>query len=135
MGNAVRYAAHDPVGNCEAYVTEFDPEIISRAAASGIIFIAIDEEGNRSVVPASDVREPSRDDQQFTIVQPQYVDDRMAAVVDVFDALQAVMLSESMALAADGADETTDAAPRDPLEVFFEKIAALREIVKERDRR
>ena len=36
-----------------------------------------------------DVKEPINDDQPFTLVKPLYVDDRMKAVVDVFDALAA----------------------------------------------
>ena len=54
-----------------------------------MIFIAVDEDGNRTVVQPEDVKEPINDDQPFTLVQPLYVDDRMKAVVDVFDALAA----------------------------------------------
>jgi hypothetical protein len=80
---------HDPIGNCEAMVTEYDEELINRAANNGMIFIAVDEDGNRTVVQPEDVKEPINDDQPFTLVQPLYVDDRMRAVVDVFDALAA----------------------------------------------
>lgn len=80
---------HDPIGNCEAMVTEYDEELINRAASNGMIFIAVDEDGNRTVVQPEDVKEPINDDQPFTLVQPLYVDDRMRAVVDVFDALAA----------------------------------------------
>lgn len=80
---------HDPIGNCEAMVTEYDEELINRAANNGMIFIAVDEDGNRTVVQPEDVKEPINDDQPFTLVQPLYVDDRMKAVVDVFDALAA----------------------------------------------
>lgn len=80
---------HDPIGNCEAMVTEYDEELINRAASNGMIFIAVDEEGNRTVVQPEDVKEPINDDQPFTLVKPLYVDDRMKAVVDVFDALAA----------------------------------------------
>lgn len=89
MGRIVRYVAHDPIGNCEGYVTEFDPEILKRASDGGIIFIAIDDEGNRSVVGVDEVKEPVNDDKPFIVVQPVYVDDRVKAVVDVFDALAA----------------------------------------------
>ena len=80
---------HDPIGNCEAMVTEYDEELINRAASNGMIFIAVDEDGNRTVVQPEDVKEPINDDQPFTLVQPLYVDDRMKAVVYVFDALAA----------------------------------------------
>ncbi|WP_419052456.1 hypothetical protein [Enorma massiliensis] len=70
-------------------MTEFDPEILKRASDGGIIFIAIDDEGNRSVVGVDEVKEPVNDDKPFIVVQPVYVDDRVKAVVDVFDALAA----------------------------------------------
>lgn len=89
MSNTLYHMLHDPIGNCEAMVTEYDEELINRAASNGMIFIAVDEDGNRTVVQQEDVKEPINDDQPFTLVQPLYVDDRMRAVVDVFDALAA----------------------------------------------
>lgn len=89
MSNTLYHMLHDPIGNCEAMVTEYDEELINRAASNGMIFIAVDEDGNRTVVQPEDVKEPINDDQPFTLVQPLYVDDRMKAVVDVFDALAA----------------------------------------------
>lgn len=89
MIKTLYHMLHDPIGNCEAMVTEYDEELINRAASNGMIFIAVDEDGNRIVVQPEDVKEPINDDQPFTLVQPLYVDDRMKAVVDVFDALAA----------------------------------------------
>lgn len=89
MSKTLYHMLHDPIGNCEAMVTEYDEELINRAANNGMIFIAVDEDGNRTVVQAEDVKEPINDDQPFTLVQPLYVDNRMRAVVDVFDALAA----------------------------------------------
>lgn len=89
MERPIYYLAHDPLSNTEAMITEYDPELISKAAASGIVFIAVDASGNREIVSAEDVSEPVEDGESFTIVQPLYVDDRMKAVVDVFDALAA----------------------------------------------
>lgn len=89
MSKTLYHMLHDPIGNCEAMVTEYDEELINRAANNGMIFIAVDEDGNRTVVQPEDVKEPINDDQPFTLVQPLYVDDRMRAVVDVFDALAA----------------------------------------------
>lgn len=89
MSKTLYYMLHDPIGNCEAMVTEYDEELINRAASNGMIFISVDEDGNRTVVQPEDVKEPINDDQPFTLVQPLYVDDRMKAVVDVFDALAA----------------------------------------------
>lgn len=89
MSKTLYHMLHDPIGNCEAMVTEYDEELINRAASNGMIFIAVDEDGNRTVAQPEDVKEPINDDQPFTLVQPLYVDDRMKAVVDVFDALAA----------------------------------------------
>lgn len=89
MSKTLYHMLHDPIGNCEAMVTEYDEELINRAASNRMIFIAVDEDGNRTVVQPEDVKEPINDDQPFTLVQPLYVDDRMKAVVDVFDALAA----------------------------------------------
>ena len=89
MSKTLYHMLHVPIGNCEAMVTEYDEELINRAASNGMIFIAVDEDGNRTVVQPEDVKEPINDDQPFTLVQPLYVDDRMKAVVDVFDALAA----------------------------------------------
>lgn len=89
MSKTLYHMLHDAIGNCEAMVTEYDEELINRAANNGMIFIAVDEDGNRTVVQPEDVKEPINDDQPFTLVQPLYVDDRMKAVVDVFDALAA----------------------------------------------
>lgn len=89
MSKTLYHMLHDPIGNCEAMVTEYDEELINRAASNEMIFIAVDEDGNRTVVQPEDVKEPINDDQPFTLVQPLYVDDRMKAVVDVFDALAA----------------------------------------------
>lgn len=89
MGKITHYMVHDPISNTEGILTEFDTELISKAADSGIIFIGVDADGNRSVVAASDVKEPENGDEVLRIVKPAYVDDRVRAVVDVFDALAA----------------------------------------------
>lgn len=89
MERPIYYLAHDPLSNTEAMITEYDTELISKAAASGIVFIAVDASGNREIVSAEDVSEPVDDGGNFTIVQPVYVNDRMKAVVAVFDALAA----------------------------------------------
>ena len=47
------YLAHDPISNSEAVLTEYDAELIKRADESGIVFIAVDDQGTRSIIPAS----------------------------------------------------------------------------------
>ena len=55
MGNPIYYVAHDPLGNTEQQVAEFDPALLAEAERAGIIFIAVDADGSRAIVPACDV--------------------------------------------------------------------------------
>ena len=120
--------AHDALSNTEMQVAEFDPALLAAAEAQGVIFIAVDAAGDRQIVSASEVKPPDGMTGSFTLVEPVYVDDRMDAVLDVFDALQSVMFPEAATLALDAA---APAVPeRDPVEVFGEKLAALRKITK-----
>lgn len=124
MNKTLYHMLHDPIGNCEAMVTEYDEELINRAANNGMIFIAVDEDGNRTVVQPEDVKEPINDDQPFTIVQPLYVDDRMQAVVDVFDALAASV----PAVAASADVQPVSSKARSAMS-FAEALEALRALV------
>lgn len=126
------YLAHDPLGNSETQVVEFDPALLAEAARRGIIFIAVDADGDRQIVDAAEVEPPTGEAGSLTLVQPVYVDDRMEAVLDVFDALAALMLPEAAPLAAAA---IPPAQQRDPSEVFAEKLAALRSITKAGDSR
>lgn len=103
MATITHYLAHDPVSNTEGIITEFDATILNKAAESGIVFIAVDDEGNRSIVSASEVKKPDSTDETFRIVQPMYVDDRMKAVVDVFDALASSVPAAASTLAVQSA--------------------------------
>lgn len=124
MGKPIYYLAHDPLSNTEAMLTEYDSDVISKAAASGIVFIAVDVSGNRTIVRPEDISEPEDDSKNFTIVQPLYVNDRMKAVVDVFDALTAsvpaVAASADVQPASDGARSAAS---------FTEALEALRALV------
>lgn len=132
MNTPVLYMAHDPIGNTEAQVTEYDPALLAAAAAQGVIFIAVDADGDRQIVDCADVKPPTGSEGALQLVQPVYVDERMQAVVDVFNALESVMFpeAETMAFDDEAKPATVRAAKRDPAEVFAEKLAALREITK-----
>nr|DAY52948.1 MAG TPA: hypothetical protein [Caudoviricetes sp.] len=127
MGETVIYLAHDPLSNTEAQVTEFDPALLNAAAAQGVVFVAVDAHGNRRIADVSEVKPPEGTEGSLQLVQPVYVDERMQAVVDVFDALQTLVLPEAAALAA---DDDQPAQVRDPVETFSAKLTALREITK-----
>lgn len=117
------HLAHDPISNSEAVLTEYDAELIKRADESGVVFIAVDDQGTRSIVPASDVREPENRDEHFTFVQPLYVDDRFKAVVDVFDALAA-----SVPAVASNADVQPVSSKARSAMSFSEALEALRKL-------
>lgn len=89
MAKITSYIAHDPISNTEGVVAEYDRELLLRASESGIVFIAVDEQGERSIVSVDEVKEPEPAGGELQIVQPMYVDERMMAVVEVFDALAA----------------------------------------------
>lgn len=127
MGETVIYMAHDPLSNTEAQVTEFDPALLNAAAAQGVVFVAVDAHGNRRIADVSEVKPQKGTEGSLQLVQPVYVDERMQAVVDVFDALQTLVLPEAAALAA---DDDQPAQVRDPVETFSAKLTALREITK-----
>ena len=119
MENPSYYLAHDPVGNCEWQVAEFDSDLLARCESEGIIFIAVDKDGNRERVNAGDIKEPETAPGNLVLVQPVYVDDRMKAVVDVFDALAAALMP-SVATISDGEQQ------KDPVEAFAAALAALK---------
>lgn len=131
MNKPVMYLAHDPLGNSEAQVVEYDPALLAEAERQGIIFIAVDSTGDRQIVSASDVKPPDDETGSLMLVQPVYVDERMQAVIEVFDALEAIMFPE-----AEPATDT-DAAPMrkaarkiTPEDAFKAALAALKEVTQ-----
>lgn len=125
MAQITHYMAHDPVGNSESYLTEFDSELISRAEASGIVFIAVYDDGTRKVVSGEDVTKPQSADEPVMLVTPTYVDDRTDATVACFDAL-AVIVDPSVAAAAEGGSAEVQADPVKAFMAALEKLRALK---------
>lgn len=125
MAQIIHYMAHDPVGNSESYLTEFDSELISRAEASGIVFIAVYDDGTREVVSGKDVTKPQSADEAVTLVTPAYVDDRTDATVACFDALAAIV-DPSVAAAAEGGSAEVQADPVKAFMAALEKLRALK---------
>lgn len=83
----IKYMLHDLIGNVEGEIAEFDAEKLQEAEDAGAVFIAVYGSGRREVVKAADIVEPKPMLNGTVLVTPPYVDDRMLAVVDVFDAL------------------------------------------------
>ena len=118
MAQITHYMAHDPVGNSESYLTEFDSELISRAEASGIVFIAVYDDGTREVVSGKDVTKPQSADEPVTLVTPTYVDDRTDALAAIVD--------PSVAAAAEGGSAEVQADPVKAFMAALEKLRALK---------
>lgn len=123
MLNPLYYLAHDPVGNCEWQITEFDSGVLSEAESAGVVFIAVDKDGNRERVAAQDIKEPESSAGNLVLVQPVYVDNRMKAVVDVFDALAA-----SVPAVASNADVQPVSSKERSAMSFSEALEALRKL-------
>lgn len=85
----VAYILHDPVANMEGYITDFSDDSLHGAESMGLIIIAEYNDGSRERVSADDVKPPNPEVNGISVVLPPYVDDRMKAVVAVFDALAA----------------------------------------------
>ncbi|WP_130811400.1 hypothetical protein [Olsenella sp. Marseille-P4559] len=135
------YVAHDPLAMTEAQVTEFDQSLLAQAHDAGIVFIRQDINGNREIVEYTDVVPPeAAEGGDVSLVKPEYVDDRLQAVIDVFDALKAVMFpATGTTTASDGthtASGGTQTKPRraarkvTPEAAFETALAALKEIVQ-----
>ncbi len=118
MNKVEYYLAHDPIGNMEWQITNYDKEALRKAESSGIIIIAVGADGSREKVLADDVVEPESDSGSIVIVQPQYVDDRMDAVIEAFDALRAAMMPELTLMSTDNEQD-------EPLKRFSAAVSEL----------
>ena len=111
MGNILYYLAHDPVGNCEWQVSDFDRSALAKNAENNI-------------VDASEVVEPPAMGEPLVLVQPVYVDERMMATVAVFDALAADLYPSAavMTMSAEAADSAAEGG-------FMAAVARLKGLV------
>lgn len=123
MAKIVRYWAHDPVGNIENMLQSFDKEQLQKGEEAGIVFVAENDDGTRSIVKAVDVVEPQTfsNDGGITLVLPSYVDERTSATVACFDALAEIVNPSVATSSADDAE-----AEVDPIKVFMAAIEKLR---------
>lgn len=124
----VAYLAHDPIGNVEGYISDFDPAVLKQAQDSGMVIIAEYSDGKRAIVDAADVKEPQPYINGIKIVAPSYVDKRTAATVACFDALAAIVDPQPVT-----ADETgEEVAQVDPVEAFRAALDALKALGAEK---
>lgn len=119
-----KYMLHDPIGNMEAEIAEYDPVKLQAAEDSGAVFIAVYNTGKREIVKAADIKEPQPMMNGVTLVQPVYVDNRMQAVCDVFDALDQVIAQQPAAVSLMAADDAETG--QTPVETFHQALAVLK---------
>lgn len=124
MSHIVDYLIHDPLGNVESQLGNYDPVRLEEAEKNGMIFIAVMDDGERKLVKAADVSEPKQQNQYFTVAKPEYVDERTRATVAVFDAVAAIIDPQPAT-----ADETgEEVAQADPVAAFRAALDALKEL-------
>lgn len=123
----IGYIMHDPIGNVEGVVTDYTPDILKLAEERGMIFIAVDENGDRAVAKAADVKMPESQKGEVTLVLPEYVDTRMTAVLEVFYAISEILVepAESFASVDDEAEHA------DPIQNFLNALCALKKVLTE----
>lgn len=115
----VEYLLHDPIGNQEAAIAEFDTEKLSAAEEQGAIFIARYNTGRREVVHAEEITEPQPRVSGVVLARKGDVLDIAKATCDVFDALAAEQ-SAVMAMSASNEGHS---------KTFAEALADLKELV------
>ncbi len=108
MSTITRIWAHDPIGNNEAQVTNYDTTTLEQAEAAGIIFIAEYDDGTRTRIAAKDITEPTPETGSYVFVAPVYVDTRMQATSDVFDAISTIINTNPTTLTNNNDDEPAD---------------------------
>lgn len=124
------YLLHNPVENTEGVISEFDTEKLQKAEEEGAVFLALYSSGRRAIVKAAEIVEPEPMMNGVVLVKPEYVDDRMVAVVDVFDALASQLFAPAAyAMAADDSAESnaepTMARTGNPFETALERLKVI----------
>lgn len=118
------YVAVDEAAGLMSYVSNYDAESLQAAEDMGVVFYAVLEDGSWEETKAADIKEPQSETFCIEIPQPVYIDTRMEAVVDVFDALVQSLPSKASIFSINSTDYSA----------FYEALANLRAIVnKEAD--
>lgn len=126
------FTAYDPRANLETQVTNFDKRLLERLVQQGMLFYKHEQDGSCREVSVNEVVPDEIELEEFQLVEPVYVDERMNAVVDVFDALETLLCESSEVLSEGNTPRMAKAsASLTPVQVFSEKLAALRAIAIE----
>lgn len=124
----IRYIAQDPTHRMEWQVIDFDSKNLEDMASRGIIFFAMDKDGNRTQIDVSEVKPISKVNGSYTLVQPVYVDDRIEAVIDVFDALDATLFPAEIQIDENGISQTAKETPS-----FKDALDKLKKLVRKEE--
>ncbi len=125
----VAYILHDPIGNVEGYITDYDLETLKQAEAKGMVIIAEYNDGTRVITQASDVVEPKPNLNGISVTTPEYVNTRTAATVDCFNALAEILEPSTAVLSADSADSNVES----PFLTFKAAILRLQTLASDGD--
>ena len=81
------YSMYDPIHNVNSPVDNFNPDILKAAYDRGMTFYAEYLDGTREKVAPEDIHDPGKAEQSAVVfIQPKYVNDRMDALFQIFEA-------------------------------------------------
>lgn len=122
----VEYLLHDPIGNMEAAIAEFDVAKLSAAEQQGAVFIAVYNTGRRELVHAADIEEPQPRASGVILAKRDEVLEIAKATCAVFDALE-----KGFSPATDTAAATValSSAENETKQTFEEALAVLKALV------
>lgn len=89
MNKYKMYFLHDPIGNNESQIINFDKETIQQALDQGQIVIGVTQNDVREVVNSiDDIKEPKLAKiESFSVVLPSYVDSKIDNLTNVVEKL------------------------------------------------
>lgn len=89
MNKYKMYFLHDPIGNNEKQIVNFDKEAIQKAIDQGQMIIGVTQNDVREIVKSiDDVAEPQLATMEsFTVVLPSYVDSKIDTLANVIEKL------------------------------------------------
>ena len=120
MSHIVDYLIHDPLGNVEGQLGDYDPVRLEEAEKNGMVFIAVMDDGERKLVKAADVSKPKQQNQYFTVAKPEYVDERTQATVAAD-----IVNPQTAAADENGSDEQPVADPITAFENALNRLKSL----------
>lgn len=134
--STIAYVLHNPLDNAEAPLTNYEPTELAEAQANGLVIIAIDEHGDRTIITnPDDVHKP--DNTGIQVVLPAYVDQRMTALDAILDAIDTILTSATTTTrsrtALNNTATTTTEPATTPIQAFHTALAAFKQLIADSD--